>query len=74
MHMCIILYCIYYIFIYVVAVSWKYYSKSNIIMSISLIRIPIISVHVWRYSCCYIFLFYSSVYIKYIDAMYGICI
>ena len=64
---------LYILYIYIVAVSNKYFNNSsNIIMSISLIHILIISVHVWGYSCCYLFLFYSSVCIKYIGTMYGV--
>ena len=64
---------VYIVYIYIVAVSYKYFNNSNI-MSISLIRILIISVHVWGYSCCYLFLFYSSVCFKYIGTMYGVYI
>ena len=69
--------CVYCVVYTIYLFVWEQYLRNIIIvviMSISLIRILIISVRIWGYSCCYLFLFYSSVCIEYIGTMYGVYI
>ena len=69
--------CVYCVVYTIYLFVWEQYLRNIIIvviMSISLIHILIISVHVWGYSSCYLFMFYSSVCVKYIGTMYGVCV